>query len=96
MLGSLLFVLAMWRACRSAFVHRESLGASPAYRGRPLPNIANIGSDLMKIVSRSKEDDASNPRDLPTRVGDNAGRPRRPPSAGRGRDVCLRAGPLYV
>ncbi len=61
-------------ACFIGFAIGESLGAS-ALRicGGIFTKIADIGSDLMKIVFNIKEDDARNPGVIADCVGDNAG-----------------------
>ncbi len=61
-------------ACFIGFAIGESLGAS-ALRicGGIFTKIADIGSDLMKIVYNIKEDDARNPGVIADCVGDNAG-----------------------
>ncbi|MFA4874135.1 MAG: sodium-translocating pyrophosphatase [bacterium] len=61
-------------ACFIGFAIGESLGAS-ALRicGGIFTKIADIGSDLMKIVFKIKEDDARNPGVIADCVGDNAG-----------------------
>ncbi len=61
-------------ACFIGFAIGESLGAS-ALRicGGIFTKIADIGSDLMKIVFRIKEDDARNPGVIADCTGDNAG-----------------------
>ncbi len=61
-------------ACFLGFAIGESLGAS-ALRicGGIFTKIADIGSDLMKIVFNIKEDDARNPGVIADCTGDNAG-----------------------
>ena len=61
-------------ACFVGFAIGESLGAS-ALRicGGIFTKIADIGSDLMKIVYNIKEDDARNPGVIADCTGDNAG-----------------------
>ncbi len=61
-------------ACFIGFAIGESLGAS-ALRicGGIFTKIADIGSDLMKIVFKIKEDDARNPGVIADCTGDNAG-----------------------
>jgi len=61
-------------SCFIGFAIGESLGAS-ALRicGGIFTKIADIGSDLMKIVFNIKEDDARNPGVIADCVGDNAG-----------------------
>ncbi len=75
MLGILLFVSPEAAgSCFIGFAIGESLGAS-ALRicGGIFTKIADIGSDLMKIVFNIKEDDARNPGVIADCVGDNAG-----------------------
>lgn len=75
MLAILLFVdPANAGACFVGFAIGESLGAS-ALRicGGIFTKIADIGSDLMKIVFNIKEDDARNPGVIADCAGDNAG-----------------------
>lgn len=75
MLSILLFVdRAAAGACFIGFAIGESLGAS-ALRicGGIFTKIADIGSDLMKIVFKIKEDDARNPGVIADCTGDNAG-----------------------
>lgn len=61
-------------ACFIGFAIGESLGAS-ALRicGGIFTKIADIGSDLMKIVFKIKEDDVRNPGVIADCTGDNAG-----------------------
>lgn len=61
-------------SCFIGFAIGESLGAS-ALRvcGGIFTKIADIGSDLMKIVFKIKEDDARNPGVIADCTGDNAG-----------------------
>jgi K(+)-stimulated pyrophosphate-energized sodium pump len=61
-------------ACFVGFAVGESLGAA-ALRicGGIFTKIADIGSDLMKIVFQIKEDDARNPGVIADCTGDNAG-----------------------
>ena len=75
MLGILLFVPRdMAGACLIGFAIGESLGASALrIAGGIFTKIADIGSDLMKIVFKIKEDDARNPGVIADCVGDNAG-----------------------
>ncbi len=75
MLGILLFVPGdVSGACLIGFAIGESLGASALrIAGGIFTKIADIGSDLMKIVFRIKEDDARNPGVIADCVGDNAG-----------------------
>ncbi len=75
MISILLFVDATSAgACFIGFAIGESLGAS-ALRicGGIFTKIADIGSDLMKIVFNIKEDDARNPGVIADCTGDNAG-----------------------
>ncbi|MBL7714362.1 MAG: sodium-translocating pyrophosphatase [Bdellovibrionales bacterium] len=61
-------------ACFVGFAVGESLGASALrIAGGIFTKIADIGSDLMKIVFNIKEDDARNPGVIADCVGDNAG-----------------------
>ncbi len=61
-------------ACFIGFAIGESLGASVLrICGGIFTKIADIGSDLMKIVFDIKEDDARNPGVIADCVGDNAG-----------------------
>jgi len=61
-------------ACFIGFAIGESLGASALrIAGGIFTKIADIGSDLMKIVFKIKEDDARNPGVIADCVGDNAG-----------------------
>src|SRR5438552_1874287 len=56
------------------FAIGESLGAAALrIAGGIFPKIADIGSDLMKIVFKIKEDDARNPGVIADCTGDNAG-----------------------
>jgi len=75
MLGILLFVPGhMAGPCFIGFAIGESLGASALrIAGGIFTKIADIGSDLMKIVFNIKEDDARNPGVIADCVGDNAG-----------------------
>ncbi len=75
MLGILLFVPGdMAGACFIGFAIGESLGAAALrIAGGIFTKIADIGSDLMKIVFKIKEDDARNPGVIADCVGDNAG-----------------------
>ena len=75
MLAILLFIpKELAGACFVGFAIGESLGAS-ALRicGGIFTKIADIGSDLMKIVFNIKEDDARNPGVIADCTGDNAG-----------------------
>ncbi len=61
-------------ACFIGFAIGESLGASVLrIAGGIFTKIADIGSDLMKIVFNLKEDDPSNPGVIADCTGDNAG-----------------------
>lgn len=61
-------------ACFVGFAIGESLGASALrIAGGIFTKIADIGSDLMKIVFNIKEDDARNPGVIADCTGDNAG-----------------------
>ncbi|MDF1487517.1 sodium-translocating pyrophosphatase [Tessaracoccus caeni] len=61
-------------ACFIGFAIGESLGASALrIAGGIFTKIADIGSDLMKIVFGVKEDDARNPGVIADCTGDNAG-----------------------
>ncbi|XXF81681.1 sodium-translocating pyrophosphatase [Myxococcaceae bacterium GXIMD 01537] len=75
MLIILLFVPADFAGpCFIGFAIGESLGASVLrIAGGIFTKIADIGSDLMKIVFRIKEDDARNPGVIADCTGDNAG-----------------------
>ncbi|HZH04412.1 MAG TPA: sodium/proton-translocating pyrophosphatase, partial [Myxococcaceae bacterium] len=75
MLCILLFVPADFAgACFIGFAIGESLGASVLrIAGGIFTKIADIGSDLMKIVFKIKEDDARNPGVIADCTGDNAG-----------------------
>jgi K(+)-stimulated pyrophosphate-energized sodium pump len=75
MLVILLFVDAKNAgACFIGFAIGESLGASALrIAGGIFTKIADIGSDLMKIVFNIKEDDARNPGVIADCTGDNAG-----------------------
>ena len=60
--------------CFIGFAIGESLGASALrIAGGIFTKIADIGSDLMKIVLKIKEDDARNPGVIADCTGDNAG-----------------------
>src|SRR5436190_2810351 len=60
--------------CFISFAIGESLGAAALrIAGGIFTKIADIGSDLMKIVFNIKEDDARNPGVIADCVGDNAG-----------------------
>jgi K(+)-stimulated pyrophosphate-energized sodium pump len=75
MLAILLFVPGdLAGACFIGFAIGESLGASALrIAGGIFTKIADIGSDLMKIVFNIKEDDARNPGVIADCTGDNAG-----------------------
>jgi K(+)-stimulated pyrophosphate-energized sodium pump len=61
-------------ACFIGFAIGESLGAAALrIAGGIFTKIADIGSDLMKVVFKIKEDDARNPGVIADCVGDNAG-----------------------
>jgi K(+)-stimulated pyrophosphate-energized sodium pump len=75
MLLILLFVPADYAGqCFIGFAIGESLGAAALrIAGGIFTKIADIGSDLMKIVFKIKEDDARNPGVIADCTGDNAG-----------------------
>jgi K(+)-stimulated pyrophosphate-energized sodium pump len=75
MLCILLFVPGEYAGkCFIGFAIGESLGASALrIAGGIFTKIADIGSDLMKIVFKIKEDDARNPGVIADCTGDNAG-----------------------
>jgi K(+)-stimulated pyrophosphate-energized sodium pump len=75
MLGILLFLPAdLAGPCFIGFAIGESLGAAALrIAGGIFTKIADIGSDLMKIVFKVKEDDARNPGVIADCTGDNAG-----------------------
>jgi K(+)-stimulated pyrophosphate-energized sodium pump len=75
MLFILLFVPRDYAGpCFIGFAIGESLGAAALrIAGGIFTKIADIGSDLMKIVFKIKEDDARNPGVIADCVGDNAG-----------------------
>jgi K(+)-stimulated pyrophosphate-energized sodium pump len=75
MLGILLFIPGSYAGpCFIGFAIGESLGAAALrIAGGIFTKIADIGSDLMKIVFRIKEDDARNPGVIADCTGDNAG-----------------------
>ncbi len=65
---------ALAGSCFIGFAIGESLGASVLrICGGIFTKIADIGSDLMKIVFKIKEDDARNPGVIADCAGDNAG-----------------------
>jgi K(+)-stimulated pyrophosphate-energized sodium pump len=76
----LMLVVLLWipseyaYKCFLGFAIGESLGASALrIAGGIFTKIADIGSDLMKIVFNIKEDDARNPGVIADCTGDNAG-----------------------
>ena len=75
MLFILLFVPGDYAGpCFIGFAIGESLGAAALrVAGGIFTKIADIGSDLMKIVFKIKEDDARNPGVIADCTGDNAG-----------------------
>ncbi|HYB99599.1 MAG TPA: sodium-translocating pyrophosphatase [Candidatus Limnocylindrales bacterium] len=75
MLAILLFIPGDFAGpCFIGFAIGESLGASALrIAGGIFTKIADIGSDLMKIVLGIKEDDARNPGVIADCTGDNAG-----------------------
>src|ERR1700746_3656708 len=75
MLSILLFIPGdLAGSCFIGFAIGESLGAAAVRVGGGIfPKIADIGSDLMKIVFKIKEDDARNPGVIADCTGDNAG-----------------------
>jgi K(+)-stimulated pyrophosphate-energized sodium pump len=75
MLFILLFIPGDYAgACFIGFAIGESLGAAALrIAGGIFTKIADIGSDLMKIVFNIKEDDARNPGVIADCTGDNAG-----------------------
>ncbi len=75
MLAILLFVPGEYAGpCFIGFAIGESLGAAALrIAGGIFTKIADIGSDLMKIVFDVKEDDARNPGVIADCTGDNAG-----------------------
>jgi K(+)-stimulated pyrophosphate-energized sodium pump len=75
MLGILLFIPGDYAGpCFIGFAIGESLGAAALrIAGGIFTKIADIGSDLMKIVFKIKEDDARNPGVIADCTGDNAG-----------------------
>ncbi len=75
MLAILLFIPGDYAGpCFVGFAIGESLGAAALrIAGGIFTKIADIGSDLMKIVFKIKEDDARNPGVIADCTGDNAG-----------------------
>jgi K(+)-stimulated pyrophosphate-energized sodium pump len=75
MLCILLFIPgSLAGSCFIGFAIGESLGAAALrIAGGIFTKIADIGSDLMKIVFKIKEDDARNPGVIADCTGDNAG-----------------------
>jgi K(+)-stimulated pyrophosphate-energized sodium pump len=75
MLAILLFIPGnLAGPCFIGFAIGESLGAAALrIAGGIFTKIADIGSDLMKIVFKIKEDDARNPGVIADCTGDNAG-----------------------
>ncbi|MEO6462255.1 MAG: sodium-translocating pyrophosphatase [Candidatus Eisenbacteria bacterium] len=75
MLSILLFMPGEYAgACFLGFAIGESLGASALrIAGGIFTKIADIGSDLMKVVFKVKEDDPRNPGVIADCTGDNAG-----------------------
>jgi K(+)-stimulated pyrophosphate-energized sodium pump len=75
MLGIMLFLPGDYAGpCFIGFAVGESLGAAALrIAGGIFTKIADIGSDLMKIVFNIKEDDARNPGVIADCTGDNAG-----------------------
>ncbi|HEU5403300.1 MAG TPA: sodium-translocating pyrophosphatase [Terriglobales bacterium] len=75
MLVILLFIPGSYAGpCFIGFAIGESLGAAALrIAGGIFTKIADIGSDLMKIVFKIKEDDARNPGVIADCTGDNAG-----------------------
>ena len=75
MLIILLFIPGYYAGpCFIGFAIGESLGAAALrIAGGIFTKIADIGSDLMKIVFKIKEDDARNPGVIADCTGDNAG-----------------------
>ncbi len=74
MLAIILFLPNIAGPCFIGFAIGESLGAAALrIAGGIFTKIADIGSDLMKIVLKIKEDDARNPGVIADCTGDNAG-----------------------
>src|ERR1700723_1341254 len=84
MLFILLFIPGDYAGpCFIGFAIGESLGAAALrIAGGIFTKIADIGSDLMKIVFKIKEDDARNPGVIADCTGDNAGDSVGPSAAG--------------
>jgi K(+)-stimulated pyrophosphate-energized sodium pump len=80
--------------CFIGFAIGESLGASVLrICGGIFTKIADIGSDLMKIVFKLPEDDPKNPGVIADCTGDNAGDSVGPTADGRGRRWPWRPAP---
>jgi len=75
MLAILIFIPGEYAGvCFLGFAIGESLGAAALrIAGGIFTKIADIGSDLMKVVFKIKEDDARNPGVIADCTGDNAG-----------------------
>src|SRR5690606_26096789 len=74
MMATILLLLDIAGPCFVGFAIGESLGAAALrIAGGIFTKIADIGSDLMKIVLKIKEDDARNPGVIADCTGDNAG-----------------------
>jgi len=74
MIGILLFARHLAGPCFIGFAIGESLGAAALRIGGGIfTKIADIGSDLMKIVFNLPEDDPKNPGVIADCTGDNAG-----------------------
>jgi K(+)-stimulated pyrophosphate-energized sodium pump len=76
----MMLVILLWMpreyagACFIGFAIGESLGASALrIAGGIFTKIADIGSDLMKVIFKIKEDDPRNPGVIADCTGDNAG-----------------------
>src|SRR5438034_631309 len=89
MLCILLFIPGDYAGpCFIGFAIGESLGAAALrIAGGIFTKIADIGSDLMKIVFNIKEDDARNPGVIADCTGDNAGDSVGPSADGFARDL---------